>query len=77
MALHVHLCADEIVIITIDLRTGELNLRDTGDLGAASRSQKYSKITATLNQNPLLLLDALVRLRVNVRGLVLSFQLPC
>lgn len=66
MALRVHLCADELVIITIDIRTGELNLRDTGDLGAAGRGQRYAVITDKINENPTMLLDALVRLRMTV-----------
>ncbi|EIM79913.1 MED14-domain-containing protein [Stereum hirsutum FP-91666 SS1] len=64
MALRVHLCADELVIITIDIRIGELNLRDTGDLGAAGRGQRYAVITDKINENPTMLLDALVRLRM-------------
>jgi mediator of RNA polymerase II transcription subunit 14 len=30
--LRIHLCADEVVIVTVDSRTGRLNLRDVGDL---------------------------------------------
>ncbi|KAG8218037.1 mediator complex subunit MED14-domain-containing protein, partial [Butyriboletus roseoflavus] len=35
--LRAHLCADEVVLVSIDIRTGRMNLRDTGDLAAASR----------------------------------------
>lgn len=70
-ALRIHLCADEVVFITIDLRTGRLNIRDTGDLAAAGRAPRFMVITNTLNENPTMLLDALVRLRflVNVSSM--------
>lgn len=65
-ALRVHLCADEVVIITIDSRTGRMNLRDTGDLAAAGRGPRFTAISDRLNENPAILLDALVRLRLHV-----------
>ncbi|KAI0045303.1 MED14-domain-containing protein [Auriscalpium vulgare] len=65
IALRAHLCADELVIVTIDPRTGRLSLRDTGDLGAAGRGPRFLAITEKLNENPGMLLDALVRLRMN------------
>lgn len=64
--LRVHLCADEIVLVSTDVRTGRMDLRDTGDLAAASRGPKFAMISDRLNENPGLLLDALVRLRLNV-----------
>ncbi|KAF8904360.1 mediator complex subunit MED14-domain-containing protein [Gymnopilus junonius] len=64
-ALRVHLCADEFVIITIDTRTGRLNLRDTGDLAAAGRGPRFATISEKLNENPTALLDALFRLRLD------------
>jgi mediator of RNA polymerase II transcription subunit 14 len=66
-ALRVHLCADEVVIVTIDPRTGRLNLRDTGDLAATGRGPRFAVISEKLNENPTVLLDALIRLRLNVR----------
>lgn len=66
-ALCVHLCADEVVYITIDSRTGRLNLRNTGDLAAAGRGPRFQLITKTVNDNPTILLEALVRLRLTVR----------
>lgn len=66
-ALRAHLCADEVVIVTIDPRTGRLNLRDTGDLAAAGRGPRFTAISEKLNENPAVLLEALVRLRLNVR----------
>ncbi|EIN12028.1 MED14-domain-containing protein [Punctularia strigosozonata HHB-11173 SS5] len=63
-ALHVHMCVDEVVIITIDPRTGRLNMRDTGDLAAAGRGPRFTAITARLNENPEVLYDALSRLRL-------------
>ncbi|RDB24861.1 Mediator of RNA polymerase II transcription subunit 14 [Hypsizygus marmoreus] len=62
-ALRVHLCADEVVIITIDSRTGRMNLRDTGDLAAAGRGPRFTAISERLNENPTILFDALNRLR--------------
>ncbi|KAJ7594646.1 mediator complex subunit MED14-domain-containing protein [Mycena floridula] len=62
-SLRVHLCADEVVFITIDSRTGRLNLRDTGDLAAAGRAPRFMMITRTVNDNPNMLLEALVQLR--------------
>ena len=70
-ALHVHLCADEIVIVTIEPRTGKISLRDTGDLGAAGRGPRFLAISEKLNENPTVLLEALTRLRVNVRDFIL------
>ncbi|KZT04699.1 MED14-domain-containing protein [Laetiporus sulphureus 93-53] len=52
LALRTHLCADEVVIITIDPRTGQLNLRDMGDLAAAGRGRRYAFITAMVNMDP-------------------------
>jgi mediator of RNA polymerase II transcription subunit 14 len=62
----VHLCADEVVIITIDPRTGKLNMRDTGDLAAAGRGPRFFAISERLNESPGILFEALVRLRINV-----------
>ena len=64
--LRVHLCADEVVLVSIDVRTGRVNLRDTGDLAAASRGPQFAIISDGLNDNPGMLLMALVRLRFNV-----------
>ena len=64
--LRVHLCADEVVLVSIDVRTGRMNLRDTGDLAAASRGPRFAAISDRLNENPGMLLEALVRLRFNV-----------
>ena len=66
-SLRVHLCADEVAIVSIDTRTGRLNLRDTGDLAAAGRGPRFSAISDSLNENPNMLFDALIRLRYNVR----------
>ncbi|KAH0826875.1 mediator complex subunit MED14-domain-containing protein [Lanmaoa asiatica] len=63
--LRVHLCADEVVLVSIDVRTGRMNLRDTGDLAAASRGPRFALISDRLNDNPGMFLEALVRLRSN------------
>jgi mediator of RNA polymerase II transcription subunit 14 len=65
-ALRVHLCGDEVLIITIDSRTGRLNLRDTGDLAAAGRGPGFVTFSDRLNENPAFLMDALFRLRLSV-----------
>lgn len=64
--LRVHLCADEIVIITIEPRTGRLTFRGTGDLAAAGRGLRFAAINEKLDDNPTILSDALVRLRFHV-----------
>lgn len=66
MALRTNLCADEVVIITIDPRTGRLNLLDTGDLAAAGRGPRFTAISDRVNESPTILAEALVRLRINV-----------
>ena len=66
VALRVRLCADEVVFVTIDARTGRLNMRDAGDLAATGRSQRFVSFTDKLNENPAMLFDALVRLRLLV-----------
>lgn len=62
--LRVHLCADEVAVISIDTRTGRMNLRDTGDLAAAGRWPRFATITDGLNENPNMLLEALSLLRL-------------
>ncbi|THH30411.1 hypothetical protein EUX98_g3773 [Antrodiella citrinella] len=64
-ALQTHLCADEVVIVTIDPRTGRLGLRDSGNLAAAGRGPRFSLFSEMLNENPAVLADALVKLRLN------------
>ncbi|KAI0644574.1 MED14-domain-containing protein [Trametes meyenii] len=63
-SLHVHLCADEVVKVTVDPRTGRLTLRDTGDLAAAGRGPRFAAISDKLNDSPWRLPDALIRLRL-------------
>lgn len=70
-----HLCADEVVIVSIDTRTGRLNLRDTGDLAAAGRGPRVSAFSDKLNKSPKMLFDALIRLRFNVRIVLFLHQL--
>ncbi|KAF9497312.1 MED14-domain-containing protein [Pleurotus eryngii] len=64
-ALRIHLCANEEVLITIDARTGRLSLRDSADLAAASRGIHFNTISDLINDNPLILYEALLRLRMN------------
>ncbi|KAI0745059.1 MED14-domain-containing protein [Earliella scabrosa] len=56
---------DEVVIVTVDPRTGRLTLRDTGDLAAAGRGPRFAAITEKLNEIPYMLPQALVTLRVS------------
>ena len=76
-SLQVHLCADEVVIVTVDPRTGRLTLRDTGDLAAAGRGPRFAAITQRLNDAPFMLPQALVLLRnaVSVVTLTSSIRL--
>ena len=69
--LQTHLVADEMALTTIDARTGRINLRDTGDPAAAGRGPRFIVISERLNENPPMLLEALVRLRLHVSILVL------
>lgn len=41
-------------------------MRDTGDLAAAGRGPRFSAVSERLNENPAMLFEALVRLRLNV-----------
>ncbi|EJF55455.1 hypothetical protein DICSQDRAFT_175882 [Dichomitus squalens LYAD-421 SS1] len=59
----IHLCADKVVIVTVDPRTERLTLRDTGDLAAAGREPRFAAITQPLNDAPFMLPQALVLLR--------------
>ncbi|TFK25544.1 MED14-domain-containing protein [Coprinopsis marcescibilis] len=63
--LHIRLCADEIVTINIDPRTGRLNLRDTNGLVVANRAPRFNIVAAHLNKAPELLVDRLSELRLN------------
>ncbi|TDL22587.1 MED14-domain-containing protein [Rickenella mellea] len=65
VVLRVHLCAEEMVIVSIDPRTGRLALRDTGDLAAAGRGPRFAIISDRINDYPPVIYDALVRLRYN------------
>ncbi|KAF8909892.1 MED14-domain-containing protein [Mucidula mucida] len=64
-ALRIRLCAEEIVIITLDPRTGHLNVRDTGDLASAGRGPRFAALTAQLLEHPDWLVDYLMRLRIS------------
>lgn len=64
--LCIHLCADEVILISIDVRTSCMNLWDTGDLAVASHGPWFATISDHLNENPGMVLEALVRLRFDV-----------
>ncbi|KAJ3517642.1 hypothetical protein NLJ89_g378 [Agrocybe chaxingu] len=63
-ALRIHFCGDEVAIITIDVRTGKINVRDTGDLAAAGRGPRFAAFTEGINSNPAVLLEWLCHLRL-------------
>lgn len=71
-ALHVRLCADEVVVVSIDTRTGRISFRDTGDLLAAVRGSRFSVLMDTVNENPAVLFEVLARLRLHVSALLLA-----
>ncbi|KAG9309397.1 hypothetical protein JVU11DRAFT_10645 [Chiua virens] len=57
--LRVHLCADKVVLVSVDVRTGCTHLRDTGDLPAMSRRPRFAIVSDRLNDNPTMLLEVL------------------
>jgi len=65
-ALRVQLCSDEFVIITLDTRTGKFNIRCTADLAVAGREIQFSAFSDKINENPMLLDEALIKLRLMV-----------
>jgi mediator of RNA polymerase II transcription subunit 14 len=65
-SLKVSLCADAVVYMSIDQRTGRLSLRDNGNLAATSGGSKFSILSKGLNDNPPLLFDLLITLRMTV-----------
>ena len=62
--LRITLCADEIVVVNIDPRTGRLNLRDTGNLATAQRGPRFLSVSDQLNENPGMLFMELHKLRL-------------
>ncbi|KAG1871755.1 mediator complex subunit MED14-domain-containing protein [Suillus subalutaceus] len=72
-SLRVHLCADEVAIVSIDTRTGRLSIRDTGDLAAAGRGPRFSALSDKLNEAPNLLFDTITDI-VEQKANYLGFQ---
>ena len=62
--LRIILCADEIVVVNIDPRTGRLNLRDTGNLATAKRGPRFLNVSDQLNEKPEMLFTELFKLRL-------------
>ncbi|KAK7057435.1 mediator of RNA polymerase II transcription subunit 14 [Favolaschia claudopus] len=62
--LRVNLCADEVVLITLDSRSGRFNIRDTGDLAAAERGPRFKTLSDKINEDPTVLFNVLIRLRL-------------
>lgn len=63
LVLRVHLCVDEVAVVSIDTRTGHINIRDIGDLAAAGRGPRFTAISQRLHEAPSLLPNALASLR--------------
>ncbi|KAJ7755751.1 mediator complex subunit MED14-domain-containing protein [Mycena maculata] len=62
--LRVNLCADEVVLITLDSRSGRFNIRDTGDLAAAEKGPRFKTLSDKINEDPTVLFNVLIRLRL-------------
>ncbi|KIP06411.1 hypothetical protein PHLGIDRAFT_460187 [Phlebiopsis gigantea 11061_1 CR5-6] len=62
-SLRVNLCADEVVFVTLDPRTGRLAMRDSGDLAATGRALRHPQLAEAVNANPTMLPDLLMRMR--------------
>ncbi|KIJ40950.1 hypothetical protein M422DRAFT_32064 [Sphaerobolus stellatus SS14] len=62
-ALQILLCADEVVLVTIDTRTGRFTLRNTGDLAAAGRGPRFANVTERINEDPVLIMKAITSFR--------------
>ncbi|KAJ7928568.1 mediator complex subunit MED14-domain-containing protein [Mycena leptocephala] len=62
--LRINLCADEVVMITLDSRSGRFNIRDTGDLAAAERGPRFKTLSDKINEDPTVLFNVLIRLRL-------------
>jgi mediator of RNA polymerase II transcription subunit 14 len=65
LALHVDLYADIKAIVTIDVRTGQLSLKDTGELATAGRGSRFMTLSEGLNFAPSKLFIVLSRLRIS------------
>ncbi|KAK1225258.1 mediator complex subunit [Marasmius sp. AFHP31] len=64
LALHVQLCAEKVLTINIDARTGRFIFRDAGDLSPAGQAHRYAPRFEKVNQEPQHLLWFLSSLRV-------------
>ncbi|ESK91030.1 hypothetical protein Moror_16335 [Moniliophthora roreri MCA 2997] len=64
LALRVVLCADKVITISIDARTGRFIFRDVGDLSPGGQAPKYAVIFEKVNEAPALMLRMLSNLRV-------------
>ncbi|KAM6502426.1 Mediator complex subunit MED14 domain containing protein [Amanita muscaria] len=63
-ALRVRLCTDQFINISVDARTGRISLRDTGDLAAPGKGDRFIAHTERINENAVTLLEVLMRIRV-------------
>lgn len=65
--LKLSLFQDLTLFISIDLRTGKLILRDSGDLTAWERGYRFARYAKSLNETPHFILDIIQALRFGVR----------
>lgn len=65
--LQIRLCGSQSVILLVDERTGKINLKDVGVLGASDRSGRFLTFTACVNKRPDLLIISLRTLKSDVR----------
>ena len=65
-ALHVLLCAEKVITINVDARTGRFIFRDAGDLSPAGQAHRYAPTFEKANKEPQHLLRFLSFLRVQV-----------
>ncbi|KAF7315273.1 Mediator of RNA polymerase II transcription subunit 14 [Mycena indigotica] len=61
--LRVNLCADAVVLISLDSRSGRLGIRDTSDLASPEKEPHFKYLSAIINEEPPLLFGHLLRLR--------------
>lgn len=64
--LRLTLFKDQMLYVSIDTRSGRFVLRDAGDLAAWERGYRFARYTDRLNDNPAVLLNAIINLRFNV-----------
>ncbi|KAK7045730.1 mediator complex subunit [Paramarasmius palmivorus] len=70
LALRIILCADKVVTVSIDARTGRFIFRDVGDLSPSGQAPKYAAIFDRVNEAPAFMPRMLTNLRVEASRLI-------